>query len=275
MTPFFYVGEALKTNDHLTKLKLGFNHFGPEASYQLVRSLWENSTLRLLGLENTSLKVKESSEGFGEDILQRLWNLKSEINFLKAKASMDHIEVQVLIEYPRRQRLWIYPPSELKLEGEQDEEKASEEETESIFNSVFANRPNECDSKWFFDSPRAFHKAFKLDWAKAQNRLQQMKNISAHDLTSISEVLLHFYVQLCDVFNWYAGVSHIPFGAIGLNSFLDMIRDAKLDHCREDAEIAFIASNYEDKTKGKRPSHATNPGKLDGSCKTSIWSAFV
>lgn len=102
-------------NNHLKVLKLGFNHFGPNGTYHVVRSVWENQTLRQLGVENTSLKIKEAPEA-GDACLQRLFNLKEEINFLKTKQGGENAKVEVEIEFPKRQRLWIYPPSELQVE---------------------------------------------------------------------------------------------------------------------------------------------------------------
>ena len=87
-----------------------------------------------------------------------------------------------------------------------------------------------------------------------------MKSVSAHDLTSIHEVVTRYYVQLCDIYSWYAGVCDSPLCAIGLNSFLDLIKDSKLEDCREAAEIAFISSNYEGQEQGRKVNNMDNPG---------------
>ena len=109
-------------NKHLKVLKLGFNHFGPSATYNLVRSIWENKSLQHLGVENTSLKVKEASDA-GDESMQRLFNLKEEINYLKVEQVGENSKVQVEIEFPKRQRQWIYPPSELQLEDHEVKHK--------------------------------------------------------------------------------------------------------------------------------------------------------
>lgn len=103
-------------------------------------------------------------------------------------------------------------------------------------------------------------RTFKREWELVRSKIQQMKSVSAHDLTSIREVVSRYFVQLCDVYNWYAGVCDSPLCSIGLNSFLDLVKDSKLEDCREAAEIAFIASNYEGDEQSRKVANTDNPG---------------
>jgi hypothetical protein len=252
-------GKAIvATGQGLTELRAGFNKFGFKASLSLIHTALNADKLTDLCIEN-ALDMRDGTE----ESMQKLYSMAQSVMH---KVQPKHMHISV--EFPPRHRSWANALHGDHIEVAPKLEKKAHV-VEAITDSIFASRVMESESRAFYDSARTLDRAFKEDWAAIQDKLKRfIKAVPECGLTAeaciemIKEIVKTSYIDISNIFRFYSSSSS-PADAIGMNDFLDLVDDCKLNDGgiggtlpMSKVEIIFVQANYELQSQSDNPDTA-------------------